>query len=58
MTQLPVSVPEDARLAGMVKSAIDVTATITKRETRAISVVFTVRVRATGRQEAVLEGVW
>lgn len=48
MTQLPVSVPEDARLAGSVKSAIDVTATITKRETRDISVVITVRVRATG----------
>lgn len=57
MTQLPVSVPEGARLAGSVKSAIDVTATITRQETRATSVVITARVRATGRQEAVLEGV-
>lgn len=39
------------------ESAIDVTATITRQETRATSVVITARVRATGQQEAVLEGV-
>uniref|UniRef100_A0A8W8NRK0 EGF-like domain-containing protein n=1 Tax=Magallana gigas TaxID=29159 RepID=A0A8W8NRK0_MAGGI len=50
-------VSEGARLAGSVKSAIDVTATITRQDTRATSVVITARVRATGRQEAVLEGV-
>lgn len=39
MTQLPEYVPEDARLAGSVKGVIDVTATITRREIRATSVV-------------------
>lgn len=39
--QLPGYVPEDARLDGSVKSVIDVTVTITRRGTRATSVVIT-----------------
>lgn len=55
--QLPGYVPEDARLDGSVKSVIDVTATIIRRETRATSVVITALVHATGRPEAVLVDV-